>query len=67
LTVAFKSVCPAGQLTAGWEDMKKIADYFAPMHDKFAGGHVCWDDKTAKAAFDFQVKKFGTGGRFTLT
>lgn len=24
LMAAFKSVCPAGQLTAGWEDMRKM-------------------------------------------
>lgn len=53
LMAAFKAVCPAGQLTAGCEDMMKMTDHFAPMHDKYAGGHVCWEEKTAKAAFDF--------------
>jgi hypothetical protein len=67
LIEAFKAVCPPGDMTAGYEDMMKMTEHYAPMHDNLAGGHVIWEPKTAKASFDFQVKKFGTGGRFTLT
>ena len=67
LIEAFKAVCPPGDMTAGREDMMKMTEHYAPMHDKLVGGHVIWEPKTAKAAFDFQVKKFGTGGRFTLS
>jgi len=67
LAKAFKEICPPGDMSAGWEDMRKMEKNFAPMHDKMAGGHWVWDDVTAKASFDFQVKKFGTGGRMTMT
>jgi hypothetical protein len=53
LTKAFKEICPPGEMSAGFDDMKKMSENFGPMHDKLAGGHWIWDDATAKAAFCF--------------
>jgi hypothetical protein len=36
------------------------------MHDKLAGGDWIWDDKTAKASFDFTTQLFGEGGRISF-
>ena len=63
---AFRAVCPEGQMTCGYDDMMKMQDYFAPMHDRIAGGHWIWDKVASKAAFNFQAKKFGTGGRLSF-
>lgn len=66
LTEAFNSLLPAGKDSLGWEEMKKMADVFSPTHDHMVGGHWNWDDKTAKATFDFMVSIFGQDGRVTL-
>jgi len=54
-------------MSVGWEDMKKMNEIYAPMYDKLAGGHWVWDDACSKASYDFQAKKFGVGGRMTMT
>lgn len=63
---AFNCLLPAGKDSLGWDEMKKMQDAFADSHDHLTGGHWCWEDKTAKASFDFMVNIFGCDGRITL-
>lgn len=61
----FDDLCPKDKNSLGWEEFKEMQNKFAPMHDKLAGGHWCWDDASAKATYDFHVKLFGREGRYT--
>ena len=55
---AFNSLLPAGKDSLGFDEMKKMQDVMAPSHDHLVGGHWIWDEKTAKAGFDFMVGIF---------
>lgn len=63
---SFTKLLPPGQTSLGWNEMKKMQEEFAPMHDKLVGGHWCWDDASAKAAFECMASVFGSNGRVTL-
>lgn len=63
---AFNQLLPAGKDSLGFDEMKHMQDIFAPTHDTLTGGHWVWEDKTAKASFDWMVNVFGEGGRVTL-
>ena len=62
----FKKLCPPGQTSLGWDEMKKMQDEFAPMQDKLVGGHWCWEDASARAAHECMASCFGSNGRVTL-
>lgn len=66
LAEVWMSLLKKGERTLGWDQLKCMQDKFAPMHDKLAGGHWCWDDKTAKAHYDFTTKIFGNGDRISF-
>jgi hypothetical protein len=65
LTKAFNKLLPPGQTSLGWDEMSKMQDEFAPMHDKIAGGHWCWDQESAKEAHNYMASLFGSNCRVT--
>lgn len=50
---------PMGEHVMGYDGCAKVRDSFNKMYDEKYGGHMVWDEATAKASFDFSVKIFG--------
>lgn len=55
----FEKLLPNGELSLGYEGIKKIIDSVHTIHDIDFGGHWVWNDATVKASFDFTVKIYG--------
>ena len=57
---------PCGESTMGYDGCAKVRDSFNKMNDEMFGGHMIYDEATAKASFNFSCAIFGEGDKMSL-